>query len=217
MKKELTELIYILDRSGSMSGLEPDTIGGYNAFLEKQKSMEGEAIITTVLFDDRYELLHDRVRLKDARPISGQEYFVRGTTALLDAIGHSVERIKTAQKAAKKAARAKKVLFIITTDGMENASRTYDYDKIKTMVEKQKEKHGWEFVFIGANIDAIKTAAQFGVAANRAVEYRADKAGTRLMYETISNVTCGMHSAAPKAPPIMDGWKEEIEADNKRA
>ena len=218
MKKGLTELVYILDRSGSMAGLELDTIGGYNAFLEKQKSIKGEATITTVLFDDRIEYLHEGVSLQDADPISGKDYFVRGTTALLDAIGQTVTKVKAAQKDLKKKDRAEKVMFVITTDGMENASREYSYDKVKALVEKQKEKHGWEFIFIGANIDAIETAGRFGIASDRAVDYHADKVGTKAMYEAINDVTFCIRSSTSTdsfASCSLDDWKEKIEADNK--
>jgi len=163
MRKELSELIFILDRSGSMSGLEQDTIGGYNSLLAKQKKEPGEAIITTVLFDDQFELLHDRNNLKDVELITEHEYFVRGTTALLDAIERTIDKIKNAQKLTAEEDRAANIIFVITTDGMENASREYRYDRIKTMIEEQKEKFGWEFLFIGANIDAIEAAGKFGI------------------------------------------------------
>ena len=159
MKKSLTELVFILDKSGSMSGLESDTIGGYNAMLKKQQEEPGEAIVTTVLFDDEYELLHDRISIKGIQPITEQEYFVVGTTALLDAIGITIHKIDNAQQHTSPEHRADKVLFVITTDGMENASREYNYDKIKHLIEQQKHTHGWEFIFLGANIDAIATAA----------------------------------------------------------
>ncbi|MCL2487253.1 MAG: hypothetical protein FWE80_01060 [Oscillospiraceae bacterium] len=209
MKKGLTELVFILDRSGSMSGLEQDTIGGYNGLLEKQKAQEGEAVVTTVLFDDRYELLHDRINLKGIAPITGKEYFVRGSTALLDAIGRTIDKIGNAQKHTAEAERAERVLVVITTDGMENASREYRPEKVKAMVERQKEKFGWEFLFIGANIDAIATAGQFGIAPDRAVKYRADSIGTDVLYETVSETVCCMRTGMP----ITADWKENIETD----
>ena len=155
MKKNTTELVFILDRSGSMSGLESDTIGGYNGMLEKQKGIEGEAFVTTVLFDDQYEILHDHIDIRKVDPVSEKEYYVRGTTALLDAIGKTINKIANA-------AGSDKVLFVITTDGMENASREYDYEQVRKMIERQKEK-GWEFIFLGANIDAAKTAGKCGI------------------------------------------------------
>ena len=172
MRKGLTEIVFILDRSGSMAGLELDTIGGYNSMLDRQKREEGEALVSTVLFDDRSEVLHDRVPLGEMEHISVTEYYVRGCTALLDAVGGAIHHIDTVQKYAREEDRPEKTLFIITTDGMENASRLYSYEKVKKMVEHQKEKHGWEFLFLGANIDAIKTAKQFGIREDHAVKDR---------------------------------------------
>lgn len=212
MKKGLTELVFILDRSGSMSGLEADTIGGYNALLKKQKKEPGEAIITTVLFDDHYELLHDRINLKGVAPVTDKEYFVRGCTALLDAIGRTIDKIGNAQKHTAKDERAEKVLFVITTDGMENASREYGYDKVKAMIERQKEKYGWEFLFIGANIDAVATASKFGIAPDRAANYHADSRGTGVLYEAVNQTVCMARSNAP----ISADWKERIDEDFKR-
>ena len=209
MKKGLTELVFILDRSGSMSGLEQDTIGGYNALLKKQKAEPGEAVVTTVLFDDHYDLLHDRINLKGIAPITDKEYFVRGCTALLDAIGRTVDKIANAQLHTAKEERAEKVMFVITTDGMENASREYNHSKIKTMIERQKEKYGWEFLFIGANIDAVETASQFGISADRAANYCADGAGTNVMYEAINETVC----CARASKAINADWKEKIEED----
>jgi len=212
MKKRLTELVFILDRSGSMSGLENDTIGGYNSLLKKQKKTPGEATITTVLFDDQYELLHDRINLKGVVPITEKEYYVRGSTALLDAIGRTVDKIKNAQKHTAEHEQAENVMFVITTDGMENASREYSYNRIKAMIEQQKEKYGWEFLFIGANIDAIETASKFGISSDRAANYHADAMGTKLMFNTISETMC----CARAAQPIDETWKENIDADYKR-
>ena len=209
MKKGLTELVFILDRSGSMSGLEQDTIGGYNALLKKQKKEQGEATITTVLFDDQYELLHDRISLNGVSPITGKEYFVRGCTALLDAIGRTVDKIGNAQKHTAESERAEKVLFVITTDGMENASREYNYDKIKSMIERQKEKYGWEFLFIGANIDAVETADKFGISADRAANYHADGQGTKVVYDAVCETICCARANAP----ITADWKKEIDED----
>ncbi len=213
MKKGLTELVFILDRSGSMSGLEDDTIGGYNSFLNKQKKEVGDCIITTVLFDDKYELLHDRINIKGIVPITDKEYYVRGSTALLDAIGRTINKIANAQKYTAKEEQAEKVMFVIITDGMENSSREYGYNKVRQMIERQKEKYGWEFIFLGANIDAVETAARFGIGADRAADYHADSKGTQLNYEVISEaVSCFRASSAP----ISADWKKSIEEDYKK-
>lgn len=207
-----TELVFILDRSGSMSGLESDTIGGYNALLEKQKKEEGEAAITTVLFDDKYDLLHDRIDLRGIQPITDREYYVRGCTALLDAIGKTIQKIANVQRRTAPELRADKVLFVITTDGMENASREYTYEKVRQMVERQKREYGWEFLFLGANIDAIQTARRFGIGADRAVNYHPDRVGTRLNYQVISETVSCMRAGGP----IAAGWKQQIEADFRK-
>ncbi|MBQ9156764.1 MAG: VWA domain-containing protein [Eubacterium sp.] len=196
MKKGFTEIVFILDRSGSMAGLEADTIGGYNSMLEKQKKEEGEAVISTILFDSQVEILHNRQRIADVSAITGKQYFVRGCTALLDAVGGAIHHIGKVQKSMPKEERPEKTLFIITTDGMENASKMYTYEKVRKMVEKKKAKKNWEFIFLGANIDAVKVAGQFGVAANRAVRYECDGAGTQLNFEVMSKMvsrarTCG--------------------------
>ena len=188
MRKGLTEVVFILDRSGSMSGLEADTIGGYNSMLSKQKKEEGEAIISTVLFDDKNEILHDRKSLDQVEMITDKDYYVRGCTALLDAVGGAIHHIGKIQKEMPEDEKPEKTLFIITTDGMENASKQYTYDKVKKMVEKKKKKHHWEFVFLGANIDAIEVAGRFGVAANRAVRYECDSAGTALNFDVMSKL-----------------------------
>ena len=212
METNITELVFILDKSGSMSGLESDTIGGYNAMLKKQQEEPGEGIVTTVLFDDNYELLHDRINIKGIRPITEKEYFVGGCTALLDAMGKTIHKIVNVQRHTSEDQRSDKVMFVITTDGMENASCEYTYEKIKEMVEYQKEKYGWEFIFLGANIDAISTAARFGIGADRAANYHADSEGTRLNYEAVSHVVSELR--ANKS--IDDNWKAEIDADYKR-
>lgn len=209
MKKNLTELVFILDRSGSMSGLESDTIGGYNALLEKQKKEEGEAIITTVLFDDNYELLHDRINIRGIKPITDKEYYVRGTTALLDAVGRTIQKIINVQKHTSDEEKAENVMVVITTDGMENASREYTYKKIKDMIENQKTKYGWEFIFLGANIDAIATAEKFGISEDRATNYKADSIGTSLNYEVLSETVS--HIRANRK--ISENWKDRIEKD----
>ena len=209
MKTNRMELVFILDRSGSMCGLEADTIGGYNALLEKQKKEAGEARVTTVLFDDRCEVLHDRIDIEGLAPITDREYYVRGSTALLDAVGTTIQKIVNAQRYTAPGKRADKVLFVITTDGYENASREYDYARVKAMIEKQKEKYGWEFLFLGANIDAAATAGRFGIAPERAVNYHADSEGTRLNYEVVSEAVSQMRCDMPLAA----SWKSRIESD----
>lgn len=212
MKTNLTELVFILDKSGSMSGLEADTIGGYNAMLAKQKAMNGEVRITTVLFDNRYELLHDRIDIRAVSPITEKEYFVGGSTALLDAIGSTIHKIGNAQKHTSEEYRASKVLFVITTDGMENASREYDYSTIKTMIERQKGKYGWEFIFLGANIDAADVAGRFGIAPDRAQNYHADSEGTRLNYEVVAEAITHFR----KSGALTENWGAGIQADYAR-
>lgn len=212
MKTDLTELIFILDRSGSMGGLESDTIGGYNAMLEKQKKESGEVLITTVLFDDKYELLHDRINLQGISPITEREYFVRGSTALLDAVGKTINKIVNVQRHTDKDEQAEHVMFVITTDGMENASMEFSYEKVRHMIEHQKNKYGWEFIFLGANIDAVATAERFGISKERATNYNADSEGTLLNYEVISETVSCMRASRP----IAGNWKERIEDDFKK-
>lgn len=212
MKKGLTELVFILDRSGSMSGLESDTIGGYNAMLDKQKKEPGEAIITTVLFDDKYELLHDRINLRGIAPITDKEYYVRGNTALLDAVGKTINKIGNAQKYTAEDERAEHVMVVITTDGMENASCEFNYEKVRQMIEHQKSKFGWEFIFLGANIDAVATAERFGICKDRATNYNADSEGTLLNYAVINETVSCLRASRP----ISDNWKDRIEEDFKK-
>lgn len=215
MKKNLTEIVFILDRSGSMSGLEADTIGGYNSLIEKQKKEEGEAIISTVLFDDRQEVIHDRVSLDNIQPLTSEQYYVRGCTALLDAIGGAIHHIGNVHKYAREEDRPEKTLFIITTDGMENSSRRYSYEKVKYQIERQKEKYNWEFLFLGANIDAIAEAGKFGIDASRAVNYNCDEEGTQLNYHVLSETITNVRMCAPQMmhKALDSGWKDEIEAD----
>ncbi len=194
MRKGLTEVVFVLDRSGSMSGLEADTIGGYNSMLGKQKDEEGEAIISTVLFDDKTEILHNRVPVGKVEKITNKDYYVRGCTALLDAVGGAIRHIGRVQKETPEDERPEKTLFIITTDGMENSSKYYTYDKVKKMVEKKKKKHHWEFVFLGANIDAVSVAGSFGFSANRAVRYNCDAAGTALNFDVMSKMVSRVRS-----------------------
>ena len=209
MKKNLTELVFILDKSGSMAGLEADTIGGYNALLAKQKKAEGEAIVTTILFNHEIDLLHDRINLGGIAPISESDYEVGSTTALLDAIGFGIQKISKAQKHTIEKERATKVLFVITTDGMENASHEYNYSKVRTLIEKHK-KIGWEFMFLGANIDAIATAEKFGIEEDRAVTYHADSVGTQKNFEAVHEAVANF-----RGNRRMDGWKQHIEEDFK--
>ena len=207
----MTELVFILDRSGSMGGLESDTIGGFNAMLKKQKREPGACLVSTLLFDNDTELIHDRVPLEKVPELTDREYFVRGCTALLDAVGGAIHHIGNIHKYARPEDRPEKTMFIITTDGLENASRRYDYDRVKAMIERQKEKYGWEFIFLGANIDAAKEAARFGIGADRAVRYQSDHEGTALNFEVISDAVSSVR-ACP-AVPLAANWKERIEAD----
>ena len=195
MKKGLTEIVFILDRSGSMAGLEMDTIGGYNSMIEKQKDQDGEALISTVLFDNVTEVIHDRVPLSKIKPITGKEYFVRGSTALLDAVGGAIHHISNVHKYAGEENVPEKTLFIITTDGMENSSREYSYDKVKKLVEKKKAKNNWEFIFLGANIDAVSVAGRFGVDKHHAVTYECDSEGTALNFKVMNKMVSRARSA----------------------
>lgn len=198
MRKGLTEVVFILDRSGSMSGLESDTIGGFNSMISKQKKEDGEAVISTVLFDDQQEVVYDRQPVKMVEPMTDRQYYVRGCTALLDAIGGAIHHISNVHKYAREEDRPEKTMFIITTDGMENASRFYTYDRVKYMVERQKEKYGWEFLFLGANIDAISVAARFGINADRAINYECDQVGTSLNYQVMSETITALRRAKNK-------------------
>lgn len=196
MKKNLTEIVFIFDRSGSMSGLEADTIGGLNSMIEKQKKEAGEALISTVLFDNFSEVIHDRVPIGRVEPMTDREYYVRGCTALLDAIGGAIHHIGNIHKHAREEDVPEHTLFVITTDGMENASRRYDSETVKKMIERQKAKYGWEFLFLGANIDAVETASRFGIGADRAVNYHADSEGTKLNYEVLSEAVSTVRCSA---------------------
>ncbi|MEW6696110.1 MAG: vWA domain-containing protein [Bacillota bacterium] len=211
MKKGLTELVFILDKSGSMGGLETDTIGGYNSML-KQKAVEGECHITTVLFDNNYELLHDRIDIKAVSPITEKEYQVGGSTALLDAIGRTIHKIGNAQKHTAADYRAEKVMFVIITDGEENSSREYSSEKVKAQIERQKTKYGWEFIFLGANINAVETASRFGVSADRAQNFHADNEGVELNFRVMSEAVATFRECAA----MPEGWNDEIQKDYKR-
>ena len=188
MRKGLTELVMILDRSGSMGGLEEDTIGGFNSMIEKQKREEGEALVSVVLFDDRTEVLCDREDIRKVRPMTGKQYYVRGCTALLDAVGGAIRHIGNVHRYIRPEDVPEKTIFVITTDGMENASRRYTYDRVRCMIEKQKECYHWEFMFLGANIDAVREAGRFGISPSRAARYEHDSEGTRLNFEVVSHV-----------------------------
>ena len=207
MRKNLTEIVFILDRSGSMSGLETDTIGGFNSMIEKQKKAEGEALISTVLFDNTSEVIHDRVSVQNI----DRDYSVRGCTALLDAIGGAIHHIGNVHKYARAEDVPEHTMFVITTDGMENASRRYDSEKVKKMIERQKEKYGWKFLFLGANIDAVETARYFGISEDRAVNYHSDSEGTQLNYEVVSEAICAVRCSAP----LGADWKKRIDEDYK--
>lgn len=206
----MTEIVFILDRSGSMSGLEADTIGGFNSMLEKQRKEDGEAYISTVLFDNEIDVIHDRLNLKDVPNLTDKEYFVRGCTALLDALGGAIKHIGDIHKYARKEDIPDKTLFIITTDGLENASRFYTYEKVRAMIERQKERYGWEFLFLGANIDAAAEAERFGIDESRAANFNCDKIGTALNYEVLSEtISCIRECSAP----LSSDWKKKIDAD----
>ena len=209
MKKNLTEIVFVLDRSVSMAGLEKDTIGGFNAMIEKQKREPGEALISTVLFDHEREVIHDRVPLDQIEPMNETQYYVRGCTALLDAVGSAIHHIGNVHKYAREEDRPEKTVVVITTDGMENASKTYSYEKVRQMIHKEKEKYGWEFLFLGANIDAAREAARFGIQADRAANYHADSKGTAVIYQAVSEAVCNVRACQPMAAD----WKNSIDED----
>lgn len=208
----MTELVFILDRSGSMSGLESDTIGGFNSMLAKQKKEEGEALVSTVLFANDSTVIHDRLPLSEVPPLTEEEYFTRGCTALLDAVGGAIHHIGNIHKYARREDVPEKTMFIITTDGYENASRRYDYERVRRMIERQKERYGWEFLFLGANIDAVETARHFGIGADRAVNYNSDSAGTQLNYEVLNDAISAVRSSAP----LGADWKSRIDEDYEK-
>jgi len=215
MNTGLTECVFILDRSGSMGGLESDTIGGFNSLLAKQQTEPGECRITTVLFDNYYEVLHDRIDLKAVKPLTEEEYFVRGSTALLDAIGSTINKIASVQKHTAPEYRAEKVLFVITTDGMENSSREFSHKKVKAMIERQKRKYGWEFLFLGADIDAVDVANSIGIAGSRAQNFHKDREGIALNYSVIGGAIASFRKAQ-RGAKLDDDWSADIEADYRR-
>ena len=211
MKNNITELVFILDRSGSMAGLESDTIGGFNSMIEKQKKQDGGCYVSTVLFDDESEVLHDRVKLGDIPKMADRDYVVGGCTALIDAIGGAIHHIGKLHKYFGESA-PEHTMFVITTDGQENASHNYTSEQVKKMIERQKEKYGWEFLFIGANIDAVETASRYGIGADRAVNYNADGEGTHILYESVAKAVCNVRASAP----LNADWSEDINADYQR-
>lgn len=208
----MTELVFILDRSGSMSGLESDTIGGFNSMIEKQRGEPGKALVSTVLFDNDSEVIHDRVPLWNVPRMTEKDYFVRGCTALLDAVGEAIHHIGNVHKYARKEDVPEKTIFVITTDGMENASRRYTYEKVHGMIKRQQEKYGWEFLFLGANIDAAAEAERFGIDESRTANYHCDKEGTLLNYEVISDAIMSVRCGGP----LPQNWKARIDADYKK-
>ena len=212
MKNNITELVFILDRSGSMAGLESDTIGGFNAMIEKQKTQDGECYISTVLFDNVSEVLHDRVKLSDIKPMTDREYTVRGCTALIDALGSAIHHIGNIHKYARPEDVPEHTMFIITTDGMENASQRYSSDEVKKMIERQKKKYGWEFLFIGANIDAVETARRYGIGEDRSVNYNADAKGTGILYESVA---CAV-SSVRKCASLDESWRDNLDEDYEK-
>lgn len=216
MRKNLTEIVFILDKSGSMCGLESDTIGGFNSLIKKQKMESGDAIVSTIFFDDTPEIIHDRISLEKIQPITNKEYYVGGCTALLDAIGGAIHHIGNVHKYAKKEDRPQKTLFIIITDGMENSSHKYTYKGVKEMVERQKAKYGWEFLFLGANIDAIGVASKFGIEADYAVNYESDSLGTETNFKILSKTVSCVRATSYKSVSINKNWKKEIEVDYEK-
>lgn len=205
----ITEMVFILDRSGSMGGLEKDTIGGFNSLIEKQKKQDGKCYVSTVLFDHETQVIHDRVELADIKPMTDNDYFVRGCTALIDAIGGSIHHIKNIHKYARREDVPEHTMFVIITDGYENASRKYSSDQVKRMIEHEKEKYGWEFLFIGANIDAVETAKHFGINEDRAVNYHADEKGTEVVYDAVADACSNIRACAP----LTADWSTAINDD----
>lgn len=213
MRKNLTEIVFVLDRSGSMAGLEGDTIGGFNAMIEKQKKEPGEALISTVLFDSESAVIHDRVPLCQIEPMTDRDYYVRGCTALLDALGSAIHHIGNVHKYARPEDRPEKTVFVITTDGLENASKRYSYSKVKAMIQRQTNQYGWEFLFLGANIDAAREAARFGISEDRAANYHADSDGTGVVYETVCDA---IRQVRRCSAPLSASWKDAVEADYRK-
>lgn len=209
MKNNITELVFILDKSGSMSGLEKDTIGGFNSMINKQKKLQGKTYVSTVLFDNNTEVIHDRVSLDGVKPLTDDDYCVGGCTALIDALAGGIKHISNIHKYARKEDVPENTMFVITTDGMENASKKYTAKEVKKMIEKMKKKYNWQFIFLGANIDAVETAKNYGISEEMAVNYNCDSRGTRKIYEGVSRAV----SACRCAMPMDSSWREEIDED----
>jgi len=219
MRENLTEIVFILDRSGSMSGLESDTIGGFNSMIAKQQKEEGEAIVSTVLFDDETDVIHDRVAIGEVKKLTEEDYYVRGCTALLDAVGGAIHHIGNVHKYAREEDRPAKTLFVITTDGLENASRHYSFKDVKKLIKRQQEKYNWEFLFLGANIDAIEVAGNMGISRDRAANYNCDEIGTALNYQVLEAAVTRVRKckAADMAMTFADGaWKADIDRDYEK-
>ena len=212
MKNNLTEMVFILDRSGSMAGLESDTIGGFNGMIRRQRETPGEALVSTVLFSDTSTVLHDRVPISRVEPMTGRQYCVGGCTALIDAIGQAIHHIGNVHKYARPEDVPEHTIFVITTDGMENASHLYTSDEVKRMVERQKEKYGWEFLFLGANIDAVETAARYGIRSDRAATFVNDAQGQALNYATVASAIADIRMDTP----LSADWKADIDRDYAR-
>ncbi len=211
VKNNITELVFILDRSGSMAGLESDTIGGFNSLIKKQKMQPGECFVSTVLFDNESTVLHDRIKLSQVNEMTERDYVPCGSTALTDAIGGAIHHIGNIHKYARSEDVPEHTMFVIITDGYENSSHIYSSNRVKAMIENEKEKYGWEFLFIGANINAVETARHFGISEDRAVDYCADGQGTAVLYDTVSDTVCDMRAAMP----ICDDWSKKIKKDFK--
>ena len=210
MKNNITELVFILDRSGSMAGLEADTIGGFNAMIEKQQKPDGTAYVSTVLFSNDSTVLHDRVDIRRVEPLTDHDYEVGGCTALIDAIGGAIHHIGSVHKYARPEDVPEHTLFVITTDGMENASHRYTADEVRRMIRRQEEKYGWEFLFLAANIDAAETAERIGIRRERSANYRSDSAGTGRLYWGINEVVCSIRRDAP----LADNWRDTLDCDD---
>ena len=211
MKKDLTELVFILDRSGSMSGMEQDTIGGFNSMIEKQKKEEGECLVSVVLFDSEISVLYDRVPISEVPAMTDKEYYTRGCTALLDAMGGAIHHIGNVHQYAREEDVPEKTVFVITTDGMENASVRYSAEKVRQMVKHEQDKYGWEFLFLGANIDAVETARRYGLREGHAVRFHNDREGIELNYKVMAETV----SSVRKYKSVPEGWVSEIEEDYK--
>ncbi|KIL50700.1 hypothetical protein KP77_13200 [Jeotgalibacillus alimentarius] len=216
MKKGLTELVFILDKSGSMSGLESDTIGGYNSMLEKQIMIKGDCNITTILFDHTYELLHDRMDIREVSPLKEKDYQIGGSTALLDAVGRTLHKMINVQKVAETDARTEKVMFVMITDGEENSSREYSAGTIKALIEQQKTEYGWEFVFLGANLDAVKTADRYGISSDRAIDYLADQRGTQLNYKVMAQAVASFREAGVVDETCFEEIRKDVKQRRKK-